>query len=223
MSESARPSLKDLFPMAAAYGFFLLAFTVDILLLYDVGILAEGPPIFDTIYLLRTALIVLSSGLLVFGLATAGHKASDSEMVFEYENEAPGAAPADSSRVIILKKTEKYVLWGLIALSAGFLLLFLIDARAFYQLRIEDNILEITSAVAWFFSALVFFRAAVRLQMHARNKPDHASPLGEPFHAVAGNRCAQHFAEPFVRQRIGRCRKRSHVCSSPMVRLEATR
>lgn len=163
MSETVRPRLRTLFPLAASYGFFLLALSVDILLLYDVGLLAEGPPIFDTIYLLRTALIALSSGLLVFGLAAGWHKDSDPAKDLKVEGREPISASADGSGTYFSKKIKKYILWGLIILAAGFLLLFLTDAHAFYQLRKEDNILEVCSALVWFFDALVFFRAAIRL------------------------------------------------------------
>ncbi len=161
MSESSRLTFRSLLPLAAAYGFFLLALSVDILLLYDVEFLAEGPPNFDTIYLLRTALIALSSGFLVFGLPQGRHKESDSGKVLKVEGQAPGSASVDGSRVIFSKKTEIYILWGLIALAMGFLLLFLIDAGAFYQFRKEDNFLEVGSAIAWFISAVVFFLAAL--------------------------------------------------------------
>ena len=44
------------------------------------------------------------------------------------------------------------------------------------------------------------YRAAFGLEVHASDKTDHARPLAESFHPVAGNRNAQRLAQPVVRQ-----------------------
>ena len=155
-----RLTLKSLLPLAGAYVVFLMALSIDILLLYDTGLLEEGPPRFELIYLIRTGLVALSSGLLVFGLARGWLTVQDSERFLKGTEGGSSQGWTAGPEPVFSKKYRYVILWGTIVMGAGFLTLFIADPRAFYLFGKEDNFIEVGSALIWFLGGLLFLRLA---------------------------------------------------------------
>lgn len=139
------------------------AFYIDFILM-ETPLLAEGRPIFGGLYLLKTGFIAAGSALLAIA-ASQGMRAQDREA----DTEGPAwyswgtlfwsmDGPADTTYSIPLKRV---VLWVCAALSAFFVILFIVSPGYFSRLSREDMPVEIASALMLFFASVLFLYLAV--------------------------------------------------------------
>lgn len=137
--------------LGLAYSVLLVALAIDLALMVETPLLAEGRPEFDAVYLLRTALVAAGSATLVV-------------TVLRHRN-SPGIATA-----AVDKPPERMTAsWVAVILGLGFALLFAVDPVAFHRLAREDRAIEFGSAALCFASALVLMAALRRSRVPARS------------------------------------------------------
>jgi len=125
---------------------FVSGLSVLFIDLFALGVspLAEGPPIFDTIYIVRTILIVVSSGLLVSALIRLRLPLCND---ITQEREAA-----------VWSSWRKIAIYVILFCALTFLFIFLSRPDIFYRLATEDNPVEILSAVFCFINFGIFVR-----------------------------------------------------------------
>lgn len=124
---------------------------IDILVL-EIHPLREGIPVFNTIYLIRTLLIIICSGLTILSIQKFNRTYEDHTHTINQIRELP------------------VLLFLIIALSISGITFFLIDARLFSQLCREDNLVENLSAVLFGISAIGFTRIAFLIFRKSNNR-----------------------------------------------------
>lgn len=152
-----------------AYTVFLIALAMDLVILVETPLLAEGNPEFEGIYFFRTILIGLCSFLFVTALTRSkpwikdhgSQRTSASEVsiwgqfVWKIKNLANREAlKIDVSEVLI---------WSLILLSVLFISLYLYSPTEFYRLGSEDHAVEMISAALSIVASIVFIRITFNL------------------------------------------------------------
>ncbi len=140
--------------LGLAYCALLIALAIDLALMVETPLLAEGRPKFDAIYLLRTTLVAAGSAALV-GTVLRHRKASVGGRL------AAEGAPLNATPAA----------WPAICLGLGFALLFVVDPVAFHRLAREDHAIELGSAVLCFVAAVVLAAALRRSGVPARSAP----------------------------------------------------
>ncbi len=136
-----------------SYGILLLVLSVDLILLMDRPLLAEGAPTFVPIYAVRSGLLITFSllSVLAFGaFRPQGPKAlrSAGEGQWISNGESP-----EKERL-----ASQWIVWIAIFLSAIFVIAFLLEPRLFYELGLEDRIIEFCSASFYFLAGMTFLR-----------------------------------------------------------------
>jgi len=121
--------------------------------------LAEGPPIFDNIYLLRTALITLSSGLFVYAVIQL-RQPKTSTVTQESEFKVWGIQ-------------GHMAVWFIQLCALTFLFIFLASPELFYQLGAEDNPIEILSATLCFLDFGIFVYISYLIYLYINHSKIH--------------------------------------------------
>lgn len=143
----------------------IAAFYIDLVLL-DVYLLAEGQPIFDEMYVLRTCLIAVGSGLFVISVAQFGFSQSKravSDWRPEWQSwgtlrwfpDEPNGSAYFSVSVLRL------IIWAMVLLSTAIVFLFLMKPEFFSRLGREDNPVEALSAAIQLLNSGLFAYVAV--------------------------------------------------------------
>ena len=156
-------SLTGVACLVSAYLLFLLALSIDLIILGDTQLLAEGPPRFDELYLIRMLLLAASGGLAVIGLSlTLKNSASTRSQTSE-----PQAGPTTPQvrrnkttawiyRVKAWLGQKNWAPWLLLGLGLGFVGLFLYSPREFTLQAREDMPVEHLSAILAILAGLIF-------------------------------------------------------------------
>lgn len=139
----------------------LLVFAIDLSIL-DISPFAEGPPDFGIVYLLRTALIVLSSGLFVISVVqlrvlkkdrVPGDRASE---IWGNWGLVTWSIDAPTKQDIFSLRVKGLIVWGVLLASLFFLFIFLTHPVFFFRLGSEDKPVETTSVVLHFINCGLF-------------------------------------------------------------------
>ncbi len=129
----------------------LTALSIDLIVL-GVSPLAEGPPNFDSVYLLRTALIVLTSGLLVYAVVLL-----QPAKLSTFSQESESALWGNWGRLIT---------WLILLCALVFLIIFLSSPKLFNTLGSEDNPVEYLSAAICFVNFGIFLYITHLIYQH---------------------------------------------------------
>ena len=138
-----------------------VAFSIDLFLIPG-SLLAEGQPNFTPPFLLRTALIAVSSGLMV--LSVASLRSSNEQQPSWNRASNPWAnwgrvawlLDDHEQGEIICLEVKNLIVWAILFLSLSFLLIFLIYPDFFSKLAREDRPVETFSAFLHLFNAGIF-------------------------------------------------------------------
>ena len=148
-------------------GLLLLAFSAIAVVVYidvfilNISIIAEGRPVFRPEYLLRSALLFVSSLLLVSYILKWRSREGASSRGAESWRDGP--AKADFSRdenietkTISLNGFQKLAILSVLTLSLFFLVIFLFDPILFFVLSSEGRSVENLSVILYFGNCFTF-------------------------------------------------------------------
>jgi hypothetical protein len=139
------------------------AFFIDLAVL-DVPLLAEGTPILSGLYVLRTSLIAVGSGLFVIAVAQPFSQSGNAMSDWRLEWESWGTLhwfldeSGESSHFSVSLK--RVTIWILMLLSLGFVFIFLNYPGFFSRLGREDRPIEMLSAAILLVNSGLFVYAA---------------------------------------------------------------
>lgn len=150
----------------------LVTFAIDIFS-KDIAILGEGVPNFEGIYLLRTALIVLSSSLFVLGVVNpqsprdVGVISHSTSKIWSSWGGLTWSIEDPVKQDKFLVAVKELIVWAVLLLSVSFVVLFLYSPAKFTWLGVEDNLIETLSALLWLITcgvSLFIYRTLRRTQ-----------------------------------------------------------
>jgi len=162
--------IRGYYLIFGAYIVLLLALSIDLIVMVETPLLAEGIPIFDNLYLLRTALIGGTSSLAVIGIVKLRREEKGDgtlNISGEFPASRTGRVAFLSSQNGFGSSARKWTLWVVLTLSVGFLLLFLSNPVEFHRFGSEDHPVEILSALLLLAASAVFVVVIVKLNKAA--------------------------------------------------------
>lgn len=159
------------FLLVVSFVLALVAFSID-LSSKDIALLGKGIPEFEGVYLLRTALVMLSSCLFVIALVKP--QVSSKLGVILHSKPRTWAdwgvltLSIDNSlkRKQFLLTLKEGVTWIVLLIALSFLFVFLYDPIIFNWLALEDRPVEIFSALLCFITCAVFLLTSMTLRLN---------------------------------------------------------
>jgi len=161
---------------AKSYLYLVLAFLIVLVVLYtdlvfiDTSLIAEGPPEFKAVYLLRIFLIAISSLFLVVGIVRLKSFDKDRAIPHDAAKISPDwgvltwSTEDPVKRIIFSLTVKEVIVWVVLLLSLSFLSIFLYRPWIFYKLCKEGGPVETFSAVLLFLSCAVFLYIFIKLR-----------------------------------------------------------
>ena len=162
-------------------GLLLLAFSaiavvvcIDVFIL-NISIIAEGRPVFRPEYLLRSALLFVSSLLLVSYILRWQSREGASSRGTESWRDGPARAdfPRDENietKTISLNGFQKLAILSVLTLSLFFLVIFLFDPILFFVLSSEGRSVENLSVILYFGNCFTFLFLFFRFRRYSIKK-----------------------------------------------------
>ncbi|QCR24571.1 hypothetical protein [Pontibacter sp. SGAir0037] len=152
-------SLRSLLLILLALSFIAASFSIDNLIL-EVSVATKGIPDYSFIYLVRTAMAILSSILVLSAI-----------IQFRQTDNSPVVQAREANQVansILSTKLKAGTISLVLLASVLFLSLFLSDPYQFYLYSEEDGFLEQTSAILLFISCGIFIYVFLHFWQHPK-------------------------------------------------------
>jgi hypothetical protein len=154
-------SKKNLLLLTFAALAILTAISINLFFL-DVPIVEDGLPLFETVYLYRTTLIIMSSWMIVVFIGNLSNDGRDPDRsnasVWEDWGVLSWSRVQPAYRIIHSTPLKRLIVWMVLLLSILFLIIFLLKPKIFHLLSKEDSLIETLSALLYLIGSGVFLR-----------------------------------------------------------------
>jgi hypothetical protein len=143
--------------LLAAYLCALMALSIDLVFWTETPLLAEGVPNFSDLHSYRTVLIALSAAFTVVGLSPCGlgRPESSASTSASKVGKPFGLQAAEGRGDECSGNRPNLFHWGILSAGVIALLLFIGYPKTFLQLQIEDQVVEVGSALFLFTACFV--------------------------------------------------------------------
>ncbi len=148
--------------LALSSAALLMVFSADLLILKT--LLREGLPNFGVVYLFRLTLILLSSLFLVLAISQTG-KRLQTDKTSGWSIPDPHFDDS-AKRYLSYIPAGNAIAWGILLLSIAFLLVFVYKPGLFHEMQLEDQSIEMLSALFSFTACGIFVYSSILLRKY---------------------------------------------------------